>query len=309
MRIHLSIGHVDVLPINGLSFPDGVAVLPFANLLCWGDQSLGVIGAAQLNGAGAHTLLTTPFHSGIAFDGVHRKIYWSTALTPTTGEIRRANLNGSNVEVVVVGYGKPARIALDPIGGKIYWTDYVFDAVARANLDGSSVQYIYVVGSTLNPNGIALDLDAGKVYWGQSYAFDREKIMRMNLNGTNPEDVIVGAFGIITDIVFAAQTSGVDLTGPDPRLTLLQGAWPNPFSGQTAIKLDLPEELEVRLTVHTTDGRQVATLLEGVLPAGYREVRWDGRDRFGRPVPGGAYYCRIEAGDLRQARKLLFLSR
>ncbi len=305
MRIHLPTSHVDVLPITGLSFPNGVAVLPSANLLCWGDATAGVVGAAQLNGTGAHTLLATPFHCGIAFDRLHQKIYWSTALTATTGEIRRANLNGSNVEVVVVGYGKPARIALDPAGGKIYWTDYVLDAVARANMDGTSVTYIYAVGSNLNPDGIALDLEAGKVYWGQSYATNREKIMRMNLNGSNPEDVLVGTFGIITDIVFATQPAGVEVTGSVPAPTLLRGAWPNPFSGETAIRLDLPEDREVRLTVHTADGRQVAALFQGTLPAGSREIRWDGRSALGRPVPGGIYYCRIETGGLSQAQKLL----
>ncbi len=307
MRIHLPTSHVDVLPITGLSFPNGVAVLPSANLLCWGDATTGVIGAAQLDGTGAHTLITTPFHCGIAFDRLHGKIYWSTSLTASTGEIRRANLNGSNVEVVVVGYGKPARIALDPAGGQIYWTDYYLDAVARANLDGTSVQYLYVVGSNLNPDGIALDLEGGKVYWGQSYATNREKIMRMNLNGTSPEDVIVGSFGIITDFVFAVAPAGVEVTGLAPAPMLLRGAWPNPFSGQTVIRLDLPEGREVHLTVHAADGRQVATLLQGMLPAGCREVRWDGRDPAGRRVPGGAYYCRIEAGGVSQAQKVLLI--
>jgi flagellar hook assembly protein FlgD len=101
----------------------------------------------------------------------------------------------------------------------------------------------------------------------------------------------------------------VDLTGMAPTLTLLRGAWPNPFSGETAIRLDLPGSREVRLTVHSADGRQVATLLEGMLPAGRREVRWDGRDQFGRRVPGGAYHCRIETGGLSQAQMLLLLTR
>jgi len=305
MRIHLPTGHIDVLPITGLSFPYGLAVLPSADLLCWGDASAAIIGAARLDGTGAHTLIATLFHNGIAFDPLHGKIYWSTSLTAAAGEIRRANLDGSNVEVVVSGYGKPARIAVDPAGGKIYWTDYVIDVVARANLDGTMMQSLYVVGSNMNPDGIALDVAGGKVYWGQSYASNREKIMRMNLNGTNPEDVIVGSFGLISDIVFAAAPAGVEVTGLAPAPTLLQGAWPNPFSGQTAIWLDLPAEQGVRLTVHTADGRQVATLLRGTLPAGRREVWWDGRDQDGRRVPGGAYWCRIEAGGLSQARKVL----
>ena len=36
-------------------------------------------------------------------------------------------------------------------------------------------------------------------------------------------------------------------------------------------------------------------------------LTWDGRDGQGRVVPAGAYFCRLEAGDIRAAAALLKL--
>ncbi len=305
-RSNLDGSYAMLLPITGLSFPIGLAVFPAADLLCFGDQTVGRIGAAHLDGTNAHTLITTPFHAGIAIDQSNHKIYWTTSLTAETGEIRRADLDGSDIEVLVTGYGKPSRIALDPAGGKIYWTDFVLDIVVRANLNGTAIENLYVVGANLNPDGITLDLAAGKVYWGQSYASNRARIMRMNLNGSNPEEVL-GGFGLLADMAFLSAASDVEPTALALMPAVLRGAWPNPFAGETVIQLALPEDRDVRLTVYAPDGRQITTLFAGSLPPGVSEVRWDGRDERGRRVPGGVYYCRMEAGSLSQARKLFLV--
>lgn len=192
---------------EGLSWPMAIALNPAADMLYWGDQTLAQIGSAHLDGSGAGPLLSTPFHSGLAVDADNGKIYWSTSITATEGDILRANLDGTNVETVVTEADKPARIALDIGGGKIYWTDYVVDVVRRANLDGSDVEDLYVVGANLNPGGIVLDLDEGKVYWGQAVTTNRDKIMRMNLDGSDPENVLTGNFGIITYFAFVPEPS------------------------------------------------------------------------------------------------------
>ncbi len=48
-----------------------------------------------------------------------QKMYWATS-----GSIWRANLDGSNVEEIVVGsLGNGPAIALDVRGGRLYWTE------------------------------------------------------------------------------------------------------------------------------------------------------------------------------------------
>ena len=66
------------------------------------------------------------------------KMYWTDS---GTDKIRRANLDGSNVEdLITTGLGHPEDIALDMSGGKMYWTDSGTDKIQRANLDGSNVE-------------------------------------------------------------------------------------------------------------------------------------------------------------------------
>ena len=64
-------------------------------------------------------------------------------------KIQRANLDGSNIEdLVTQGLSVPTGIALDVVGGKMYWTDLAnyTDKIQRANLDGSDVQDLVTQG-------------------------------------------------------------------------------------------------------------------------------------------------------------------
>ena len=65
------------------------------------------------------------------------------------------------------GLNMPGSIALDPLAGKMYWTDDGAGAIRRANRDGSNVEN--VKAGLRDPVGIALDLDAGYLYWADRH--------------------------------------------------------------------------------------------------------------------------------------------
>jgi hypothetical protein len=88
------------------------------------------------------------------------------------------------------------------------------------------------------------------------------------------------------------------------RPTLFQNR-PNPFNPVTTIAFYLPQPAAARLAVYDLQGRLVRTLVSGDLPAGYREVLWDGRDDGGRSAPSGMFFTVLEAGAVRDVRKLL----
>ena len=119
-------------------------------------------------------------------------IYWTTykldidTLRSMNGGIQRVNLDGTNVEdLITTGLRTPYRIALDIVGGKMYWTDWDAFKIQRANLDGSNVQDLLT--GLYFPHGIALDIAGGKMYWTDR---GRDKIQRANLNGSNVEDLV-----------------------------------------------------------------------------------------------------------------------
>jgi hypothetical protein len=186
----------------GLQWPRALVLDTGGSKMYWGDQVAGRVSSANLDGSNVTVVHSTDFHAGLVLDGVHGKLYWSTSIDDFNGDIVRCNLDGSNLETVVTQHNKPAYMAVDVDGGKIYWTDYVVDIVRRANLDGSNVEELYVVGANRNPDGIGLDLAAGKVYWGQiTELFENiSKLMRMNLDGSQPEDVTASDFGLIPDV-------------------------------------------------------------------------------------------------------------
>lgn len=97
---------------------------------------------------------------GIALDIPAAKMYWADG---GADKLQRANLDGTDVEDVVVDVLNPQRVALDLTAGKIYWTDSgprygASDSrIQRADLDGSNVETL-ISGLDL-PQGIAIAPD------------------------------------------------------------------------------------------------------------------------------------------------------
>ena len=54
------------------------------------------------------------------------------------------------------GLGTPEDLALDPISGLLYWTDYTFETINVGNVDGSFRTVLFGNNIT-NPRSIVLD--------------------------------------------------------------------------------------------------------------------------------------------------------
>ena len=97
-------------------------------------------------------------------------------------------------------------------------------------------------------------------------------------------------------------------TGDDaPAVLTVRPAYPNPFNPSTTISFELPATAPVRLSVVDLQGRRVATLASGELPAGRHDLRWTGRDDRGRHAPAGVYMFRLETGGEVRTGKLVML--
>ena len=92
-----------------------------------------------------------------------------------------------------------------------------------------------------------------------------------------------------------------------PEGFVLRQNYPNPFNGETVIGFVLPTREEVELTVFDLVGQRVTTLVWGTWEVGEHEVRWDGRDEYGRKLASGVYLYLLRAGSRIEGRKLLLL--
>jgi len=63
---------------------------------------------------------------------------------------------------------------------------------------------------------------------------------------------------------------------------------PNPTGGKTTIEFRVSEPMEIGLTVHTSDGREVARLIDGHRDPGSYSVEFDASG-----LPGGTYFYRL----------------
>ncbi len=117
---------------------------------------------------------------GIVVDLAAGHLYWTNMGNPSAndGSIERANLDGSNVTHIVPPGGTftPKQLQLDEKNRKLYWCDREGMRVMRANLDGSNIETLVdTSGGDSRPGkdlkkwcvGIALDVEAGKLYWTQ----------------------------------------------------------------------------------------------------------------------------------------------
>jgi hypothetical protein len=83
--------------------------------------------------------------------------------------------------------------------------------------------------------------------------------------------------------------------------------YPNPFNPSTTINFGLPSETAVELRIYNIRGQVVNTLINKVMPAGYHEVVWDGKNSGGQPVSSGVYFYRIVTEQFSDSRKMIML--
>ncbi len=95
--------------------------------------------------------------------------------------------------------------------------------------------------------------------------------------------------------------------GSFPELFSLQQNYPNPFNLSTVIRFSCPQRANVSLIIQDVLGRTIKSLLNEERNIGMHSVLWHGRDNFGRVVPAGLYFCRMEAGDFQQCIKLVLI--
>jgi DNA-binding beta-propeller fold protein YncE len=117
---------------------------------------------------------------GIVVDSAAGHLYWTNMGNPTAndGFIERADFDGKNVTHIVPPGSTftPKQLQLDEKNRKLYWCDREGMRVMRANLDGSNIETLVDTSEgDSRPGkeirkwcvGIALDVEAGKVYWTQ----------------------------------------------------------------------------------------------------------------------------------------------
>ena len=88
-------------------------------------------------------------------------------------------------------------------------------------------------------------------------------------------------------------------------------SYPNPFNRTVTIEYGVGQRTHVSIDVFDVKGRRVRSLVnaEREPVAGGHSVTWDGLSDTGEALPSGVYFYTLVAGDIRQTRKVVFLTR
>ncbi len=111
--------------------------------------------------------------------------------------------------------------------------------------------------------------------------------------------------GVGEDNLTSIEDETEDVALPD-EFSLSQN-YPNPFNPTTHIEFALPQATDVRLEIYDIRGVQVRTLVNSLMPAGYHNTKWDGRNDAGNAVSSGIYVLQMQAGEQHFVKKMTLL--
>lgn len=141
-----------------------------------------------------------------------------------------------------------------------------------------------LLDETVESTSAMIDVEPGTTYF-----------WRVAANSNADEVIWTGAYTFTT-----AVTSSID--DLIARGFELEQNYPNPFNPTTTIPFQIAEGSNVTLRVYNMLGQEVAVLVDGFLPAGRHEARWEAGD-----LPSGMYLYRLVNEKNVQARTLTLI--
>jgi len=235
---------------------------------------------------------------------------WGWAVDPSSsGGMLLGNL-GPMMGTDLVNYGDFVHGLARETGTTGYWAqgmDFAYDP----NDTGGNGSYGCDIDE-LNPTGSgAFSLFTHSTGQSAAIAYDNGTyrtvvspfLFHGLMDGPPPSTQAIYADSIMH--FFGIYVVGVEESGEAkalPKAVELGQARPNPMSRSTEIRFGLPSGSHVSLKVYDLSGRLVSTLVDGQLPAGYHQARWDSQG-----LPGGVYFYRLEAGNQSATRKLVLV--
>ena len=178
---------------SALSNADRVALDVPAGKVYWAENNgTNRIRRANLNGSGIETVVSGLGRPvGIAVDTVNDFLYWTEL---DSRGVWRATLTGTNKTMIVPpvdAQSGPLDIAVDPARNRIYWVVSGLGAIYTANLTGGGPGLWLDLP---NPRYVSVDVDSGRVYWGD---WDAQEIRRADSNGSNNQLLFSSSDGVV----------------------------------------------------------------------------------------------------------------
>ena len=287
-----------------------------------GETWRAVFGGWDASGMGVHFIAFDPAHPETMWSGGESTIFWPFLLESTDG-----GDNWDEVSIFLGGDNAIYSMEIDP-GGRLYIG--AEGSVLKSDDGGATwetilapdtYEYFFGIGiSKTNPSrlyaaGMRNALDQKLTLYisdnaGESWttAVHGEESTWLGVehfamqSGAGFDTLYLGTR---YDGVYAFTTavpSGTGEGGPPPLRPVLHQNAPNPFAHSTRISFSTVAAAPVRLTIYDAVGREIATLIDAVLPPGLHEIEW-----WPNTIQNGILFCRMEVGDFSSTRPMIIL--
>ena len=104
----------------------------------------------------------------------------------------------------------------------------------------------------------------------------------------------------ITDMIVA--NSSEEISVSTPSMFSLDAAYPNPFNPSTTMRLHIPMESNVNVSVYNLMGQQVDVIHNGLLSSGYTTLTWNASS-----FPSGMYIVKATSSTSMTSQKVMLL--
>jgi hypothetical protein len=111
-------------------------------------------------------------------------------------------------------------------------------------------------------------------------------------------------------VISDAQISKIIVAGEIRRKVYsLEQNYPNPFNPSTTIRCEIPEQSFVTIKVYNILGKEIATLVNEVKPAGSFEVEFNSYSGMSgiKDLPSGIYFYKLQAGNFVETKKMILM--
>ena len=113
--------------------------------------------------------------------------------------------------------------------------------------------------------------------------------------------------GEVLDAVAVFESHSVKIERVDYSIYSNIYNYPNPFNQYTIINYDLPKDVFVIINVYDMLGNSICRLLHKNQSVGRHSLQWDATNNKGQSVSAGVYLYTIEAGNIREIKKMILL--
>ena len=212
--------------------------------------------------------------------------YGTSFITPTTGW-------------AVGSYQPTGSIIMKSTQSGFVWT--LQSAPTTNILTGVSFASVDI-GTAVGFNGTIVHTTNGGTDWVSQQSNTPQSLNAVSFI-TPQMGIAVGDSGTILRTTVGGTTDvGQQSQSRIPGTFTLNQNYPNPFNPSTTITFRVDLSGRVSLKVFNMIGQEVATLIDGAETAGQHEVNFDATD-----LPSGAYFYRLQSGNVTETRRMLLL--